>query len=119
MQGSSTIFKSGGINITAMRDKLSDDPVERNTTRIVINKARSTGITGPAGSIYYDNLTHTLYDLEEYLEKHPELVSTDETDDEDIIESVTEDICDKKIDDTSSVTLMYDNDEDEPFAIRG
>lgn len=65
--GSSTIFKSGAVNILLVRDKMSEDPVERNTTYIFISKNRDNGDTGPAGEVYYDNETHTLHDKSAWL----------------------------------------------------
>lgn len=65
-QGSSTIIKSASVNIILSRDKASDDDVERNTTRITVTKNRITGLTGPAGEVYYDNESHTLYDSDEF-----------------------------------------------------
>lgn len=70
MAGSSTIFKSGAINIIITRDKLAEDPIERNTSQVVLSKARGCGNTGSAGAIYYENKTHTLFDLEDYLENY-------------------------------------------------
>lgn len=66
MMGTSTIFKSGGINIVIGRDKEAEDPIERNTTYAKLTKARGVGNTGPAGSWYYDNPSHTMYDKEDY-----------------------------------------------------
>ena len=38
-----------------------------------MTKCRWTGRTAPvAGKYYYDNETHTLYDLDDYLAEHPE-----------------------------------------------
>ena len=48
------------------RDKYSEDDVVRNTTHIVLTKNRSNGVTGKAGSMYYCNQTHRLYDLEDW-----------------------------------------------------
>ena len=62
IQGSSTIIKSASANILLSRDKYNEDPVIRNTTRVVLSKNRITGMTGPAGEVYYDNETHTLHD---------------------------------------------------------
>lgn len=73
IQGSSTIIKSASINILMSRNKYAEDPIERNTTKIVLSKNRVLGITGPAGEIYYDNDTHTLSDKESYFAAHPEL----------------------------------------------
>lgn len=66
MEGSSSIFKSGGINFLVMRDKYAEDLIVRNTVRVVLSKSRSTGFTGPAGEWYYDLNTHTLHDKEEF-----------------------------------------------------
>ena len=66
--GVSNLVKSGGCNIAATRDKLADDPLEQNSTEIEVLKCRWSGKTGYAGSWYYDNQTHTIYDKESYLE---------------------------------------------------
>jgi hypothetical protein len=65
--GSSTIFKSGALNILLVRDKMNDDPIIRNTTQVYISKNRDNGATGPAGEVYYDNNTHKLYDLHKWM----------------------------------------------------
>lgn len=71
--GSSTIFKSADLNILLMRDKYNDDEIIKNTTHTVISKCRWTGFTGSSGDIYYDNMTHTLWDKQEWLDKfHPD-----------------------------------------------
>lgn len=64
--GSSTIFKSGGINVLCMRDKYAEDMITRNTTRVVLSKCRTTGMTGPAGEWYYDIDTHSLHDKDTF-----------------------------------------------------
>lgn len=61
--GSSTIFKSGALNILLVRDKMAEDETERNTTHVFISKNRDNGMTGPAGDIFYDNATHKLHAL--------------------------------------------------------
>lgn len=66
ISGLGVIFQTGACNILFMRNKEAEDPVVRNTTRIVMSKCRWSGITGPAGSMYYDNDSHTLYDKDEY-----------------------------------------------------
>lgn len=66
MQGSSSIFKSGAINIIITRDKMAEDDIERNTLKVSITKARGVGNTGPAGEMYYENKTHTLHDKDVY-----------------------------------------------------
>ena len=67
IMGSSTIIKSASANILLSRNKYAEDPVERNTTKVVLSKNRICGITGPAGMVYYDNETHTLHNLDEWL----------------------------------------------------
>lgn len=64
--GSSTIFKSAGLNLLLMRDKYHEDPIIRNTTKSVLSKNRTCGLTGSSGDYYYDNETHTLYDYDYY-----------------------------------------------------
>lgn len=71
MHGSSSIFKSGGINIVIGRNKEAEEDVERNTTYVKLTKARGVGNTGPAGAYYYDNETHTLYDKDDYFSQKP------------------------------------------------
>jgi hypothetical protein len=66
IQGSSTIIKSASANILLFRNKNHEDAVMRNTTRVMLPKNRITGITGPAGEIYYDNETHTLFNKAEF-----------------------------------------------------
>lgn len=69
--GSSTIFKSAAINILLVRDKMNEDPIERNTTRAYLSKNRDNSETGPAGEFYYDGQQHKLYDKEEWVKAQP------------------------------------------------
>lgn len=73
-QGSSFLIKAAGQTIALERDKQAEDPMERNRTRITILKNRDFSETGPAGSMYYDVATANLYDYDEWLEKHPEMI---------------------------------------------
>ena len=68
MSGSSTIFKSGGANVLFGRNKYAEDPVERNTITAVMSKCRWTGLTGPAGQWYYDNIKHTMMSKRKWVE---------------------------------------------------
>lgn len=70
IMGSSTIIKSASANILLKRDKMAESEITRNSTEITVTKNRVCGLTGPAGSIYYDNATHTLHSLEEWLNNH-------------------------------------------------
>lgn len=64
--GASQQVKSASWVVMLQRDKYSEDDVVRNTTHIVLTKNRSNGVTGKAGSMYYCNQTHRLYDLEDW-----------------------------------------------------
>jgi hypothetical protein len=68
--GSSTIFKSASLNILLVRNKMAEDPIERNTTYIYVSKNRDNGLTGPAGEFIYDNDTHQLMSKEAYMAAH-------------------------------------------------
>jgi hypothetical protein len=74
IQGSSAIAKSAGCNIIFTRDKLAEDDVSRNVTKVFIPKCRWSGSTGDGGLWYYSLDQHTLYDLEEYFIKNPDKV---------------------------------------------
>jgi len=67
IMGSSTIIKSAAANILLKRNKLASCPIERNTTVVQVTKNRVCGLTGPAGGSYYDNSTHTMHDLDDWL----------------------------------------------------
>lgn len=74
-QGSSAIFKSAACNLLFTRNKEAETLVERNTTNMKMTKCRWTGRTDPhAGKYYYCNETHTLYDFDDYMEAHPDLL---------------------------------------------
>lgn len=74
IQGSSSIAKSAGCNIIFTRDKLAEDDISRNVTKVFIPKCRWTGSTGDGGLWYYSLDQHTLYDLEDYFRKNPDKV---------------------------------------------
>lgn len=69
--GHSSQYKSASANIILIRNKMAEDEVERNTTKVFLAKCRWTGNTGLATEVYYDNKTHTLYDKEDYLMDYP------------------------------------------------
>jgi len=71
IMGSSTIIKSASGNILLKRDKMAEDELIRNSTEISVTKNRVCGLTGPAGMIYYDNATHTLHNLDDWLDNQP------------------------------------------------
>jgi hypothetical protein len=72
-QGSSAIFKSAACNLLFTRNKEAENEIERNITSMKMTKCRWTGNTSPnAGKYYYDNATHTVHDLEDYLDRNPD-----------------------------------------------
>lgn len=76
MSGSASQYQSGAVNIILQRNKVAEDPIERNTTYVHLSKNRSAGTTGLAAKLYYDNETHTYYDLEYYKKLFPEKFAT-------------------------------------------
>jgi archaellum biogenesis ATPase FlaH/Zn ribbon nucleic-acid-binding protein len=70
IMGSSSLYKSAACNLMFSRNKDSEDDIERNTTVMKATKIRWTGNTGTAGKYYYDNETHTLHDLDDWLNKN-------------------------------------------------
>lgn len=71
MMGSSTIFKSGGVNLILMRNKEAESDLERNTTIMKLTKARGVGETGIVGKYFYEMEKHKLWDLDDYLQSNP------------------------------------------------
>lgn len=68
--GASQQVKSASWVIMLQRDKYNENDYIRNCTHIVLTKNRSNGVTGKAGSMYYCNQTHRLYDFDAYCEEH-------------------------------------------------
>ena len=72
--GHSSIFKSSACNLLFVRNKEAPDDFERNITTMKMTKCRWTGRTSPvAGQYFYDNESHTLYDLDDYVKEHPQV----------------------------------------------
>lgn len=59
-RGSRYIAKTADLVINLDRDKTHEDERIRNTTNLVIEDNRFSGITGPAGSLFYDRTKGTL-----------------------------------------------------------
>jgi twinkle protein len=60
LRGSASIAQLSDFVIGLERHAQAEDPTERNTTHIRVLKNRFSGITGPAGSLLYDNETGRL-----------------------------------------------------------
>lgn len=72
VQGSSTIVKSVAINLMLARNKLAEDPFERNITTVAITKNRvGSETSNEACKIYYCAETHNLHSLKAWQEAHP------------------------------------------------
>ena len=59
--GSGSFVQSADINLVLNRDKMSKDPVEKNTMRVDAPKLRG-GTTGFITDLYYDPETRQQYD---------------------------------------------------------
>lgn len=68
--GASQQVKSASWVIMLQRDKYAEDELVRNCTHIMLTKNRSNGVTGKAGSMYYCNKTHRLYDFDQWFEEN-------------------------------------------------
>lgn len=68
--GSGTFVQSAAINIVINRDKMAGG-IEQNTTYVDMPKCRG-GKTGEICKWYYDFKTRKIWDLDEYLEQHPQ-----------------------------------------------
>lgn len=68
--GSGTFVQSAAINIVINRDKMAGG-IEQNTTYVDMPKCRG-GKTGEICKWYYDFKTRKIWDLDDYLEAHPE-----------------------------------------------
>jgi hypothetical protein len=53
-RGSRNISKVAYNRVDLRRDLLAADETERNTTTLMVSKARLTSLTGPAGSVYFN-----------------------------------------------------------------
>ena len=70
MQGTSALYKSGGVNIVLSRDKEHEDAIEKNTTKVRITKNRDGSDTGRADDLYYEVATHMLHNKEKWSENN-------------------------------------------------
>lgn len=75
--GTGSFVQSAHINIVINRDKMAEDPQERNTTSVDMPKCRR-GETGFAGDWVYDSETRQCYDSSDYV--RPKFVSPDDVD---------------------------------------
>lgn len=81
--GSGSFVQSADINIVLNRDKMAENPTERNTTYVSMPKCRG-GTTGLACKIYYDPETRQVYDYDDRFNTTPEVSIIVDEDGEDI-----------------------------------
>lgn len=67
--GTGSFVQSAAYNIVLNRDKLSSDPIVRNTTEVDLPKCRG-GKTGAAGKWYYEFDKAKCHDLDDYFSKN-------------------------------------------------
>ena len=70
-KNSGTFVQSAAYNIVMNRDKLAEDDIVKNTTEVDLPKCRG-GKTGSAGNWYFDFMTATCHDLEDFKQQNPE-----------------------------------------------
>ena len=63
-RGSRNISKISDLWVQLVRNLESTDPLERNTTRLVIKKNRFAAQTGPGGALYFDKDTYMITERE-------------------------------------------------------
>ena len=73
-KNSGTFVQSAAYNIVMNRDKLAEDDTVKNTTEVDLPKCRG-GKTGSAGKWYFDFITATCHDLDDYMRENPEKFS--------------------------------------------
>lgn len=74
--GTGSFVQSAAYNIVLNRNKLSDNPVEKNTTEVDLPKCRG-GKTGSAGKWYYDFNTTLVHDAEDFFNNPDNLTEQD------------------------------------------
>jgi twinkle protein len=67
LRGSGSIGQLADMVLGLERHAQSDDPIERNTTRLRVIKNRYSGETGPAGAVMYDKVTGRMTEVIETL----------------------------------------------------
>lgn len=67
LRGSGSIGQLADMVLGLERHAQSDDPIERNTTRLRVIKNRYSGETGPAGAVMYEKVTGRMTEVVETL----------------------------------------------------
>lgn len=64
-RGSRNISKIADLHVQLIRNLDAADPVERNTTWLMVKKNRFAAVTGPAGALYFDKDTYMISELQQ------------------------------------------------------
>ena len=64
-RGSRNIGKIANMRIDLHRDLTAEDPLERNTTKLIVSKNRFSGTTGPSTDLVFDTQTYILNEKQE------------------------------------------------------
>ena len=64
LRGSQSIAQLSDCVVSLERNQQADDPIESSTTKVRVLKSRYTGDVGLATSLYYDNNTGRLQELD-------------------------------------------------------
>lgn len=75
--GTGSFVQSAHYNIVLNRDKLAENPIDKNTTEVDLPKCRG-GKTGAAGKWYYEFDKSKCHDLNDWLESNPQAFVEDE-----------------------------------------
>jgi len=59
-RGSRNISKIADLHVQLIRNLESADPIERNTTHLMVKKNRFAAVTGPGGALYFDKDTYMI-----------------------------------------------------------
>jgi len=65
LRGSGAIAQLSDAVITLERNSMSDDPIERHTTKVAVAKNRYCGLTGPACALRYNLDTGRMVEVTE------------------------------------------------------
>lgn len=76
-RGSRNISKIADLHVQLLRNLEATDPVERNTTHLLVKKNRFASVTGPGGSLYFDKETYLVSERPPATASLPPVETTD------------------------------------------
>ena len=75
-RGSRNISKVADLHVQLIRDLDTSDPIERNTTTLMVKKNRFAAVTGPGGKLFFDKDTYIVSERVEPIAKLPPVEAT-------------------------------------------